>query len=330
MGVRLFLLITGLLAGAFTHGQYAPPAGVPGTTAMHRDSAAFIGWASSCTIERGFIDMSDTTVSYSGSNKATYGSYLYATGPADGLVVSLGDQGSALLSFDVPIVNRSGPDFAVFENAFDDTFLELAFVEVSSDGRRFVRFPGVSLTPYDSQVPTFGIIEAVRIHNLAGKYRLSFGTPFDLEDIKDSAGIDIGRITHVRVTDVGGCITPPFESYDSRGHVINDPWPTPFDTGGFDLDAIGVIHDTTKFSPGDDNNTAVQTCPNPGSSILTLVSKHPGKVQMTLSDLAGRKLLSKSFTWKTTIDISPYPSGLYIASFSFTDGSGVNKKIVKN
>ena len=33
-----------------------------------------------------------------------------------------------------------------------------------------------------------------------------------------------------------------YASYDSQGNIINDPFPTPFETGGFDLDAIGVIH----------------------------------------------------------------------------------------
>jgi hypothetical protein len=33
-----------------------------------------------------------------------------------------------------------------------------------------------------------------------------------------------------------------YASCDSQGHQINDPWPTPFPTGGFDLDAVGVIH----------------------------------------------------------------------------------------
>jgi hypothetical protein len=34
-----------------------------------------------------------------------------------------------------------------------------------------------------------------------------------------------------------------YASYDSQGHQINDPWPTNFPTGGFDLDAVGVINE---------------------------------------------------------------------------------------
>ncbi|MFN6048554.1 MAG: T9SS C-terminal target domain-containing protein, partial [Bacteroidota bacterium] len=56
-----------------------------------------------------------------------------AEGPAaSNGVVSLGDGGIATLTFDPPITNGDGFDFAVFENTFLDTFLELAFVEVST------------------------------------------------------------------------------------------------------------------------------------------------------------------------------------------------------
>ncbi|NIA17499.1 MAG: hypothetical protein GWO86_04040, partial [Planctomycetes bacterium] len=34
-----------------------------------------------------------------------------------------------------------------------------------------------------------------------------------------------------------------YSSCDINGHQINDPWPTPFDSGGFDLDAVGIINE---------------------------------------------------------------------------------------
>ncbi len=44
-----------------------------------------------------------------------------------------------------------------------------------------------------------------------------------------------------------------YSSCDINGHQINDPWPTPFQnpyiytyTGGFDLDAVGVINKKTE------------------------------------------------------------------------------------
>ncbi|MDA3833964.1 MAG: hypothetical protein PF495_11260, partial [Spirochaetales bacterium] len=59
-------------------------------------------------------------------------------------VVSLGRGGSITMTFDPPVENGNGWDFAVFENAFNDYNLELAYVEVSSNGNDFVRFDTVS------------------------------------------------------------------------------------------------------------------------------------------------------------------------------------------
>ena len=47
--------------------------------------------------------------------------------PGNG-VVSLGDGGYALLTFEKPIKNGID-DFAIFENSFSDTFLELGLVD---------------------------------------------------------------------------------------------------------------------------------------------------------------------------------------------------------
>ena len=43
-------------------------------------------------------------------------------------------------------MNGNSWDFCVFENAFNDSFLELGFVEVSSNGNDFYRFPSTSFT----------------------------------------------------------------------------------------------------------------------------------------------------------------------------------------
>lgn len=328
--MRSLYIIIVFLSSTFTYAQFPPPAGMPGTTAMYKDSSAFIGWASYCTIERGYINIADTTVTYNGSNKATYGSYLYASGPADELVVSLGDHGTALLTFDSPIVNGPGPDFAVFENAFGDTFLELAFVEASSDGQRFVRFPAISLTQDTVQVPTFGTLDATKINNLAGKYRLTYGTPFDLEDIKDSAGIDLHNITYVRVVDVVGCIQSPYATYDSQGHKVNDPWPTPFDTGGFDLDAVGVIHNAAQGLSDKNQLSGIGIFPNPVAGYLTVVSPVMHRVEMKITDPLGRVILQGSVERKSRFDMSPFQPGIYIISFSLENGPSISKKIIKN
>ncbi|QQR94474.1 MAG: hypothetical protein IPJ93_11675 [Bacteroidota bacterium] len=119
-----------------SNGQFAPPASQPGTTAIHKDSSIIVSWATQCSIVRGWQDISNHSLGV-----CTIGDSTSALGMADGLdVVSLGDGGMATLTFANPIMNGSGWDFAVFENSFSETFLELAFVEVSSDGVNFFVF----------------------------------------------------------------------------------------------------------------------------------------------------------------------------------------------
>ena len=54
--------------------------------------------------------------------------------------------------------------------------------------------------------------------------------------------LDVNNIRYVKVTDVVGDIDPTYATHDSLGNIINDPWPTPFTSSGFDLDAVGVIN----------------------------------------------------------------------------------------
>lgn len=226
-------------------GPYSPPAGQTGSTAIYTDSAIIKSWATGIELYHGWVQINDTSIKYNGSNKATFAYPSIALGKAQESsydVVSLGDGGIASLTFDRPIVNGKGADFAVFENGFSDTFLELAFVEVSSDGERFVRFPAVSLTPTTEQVGGFGALDATNLYNLAGNFRQGYGTPFDLDDIKDSTNIDLNNIRFVRVVDVVGNIENAYATYDSKGNKVNDPWPTPFHSCGFDLDGIAILN----------------------------------------------------------------------------------------
>jgi hypothetical protein len=209
--------------GVVSAGPYAPAAGVSGSTAIANTSPDIAGWAT------GFQDYA-----FGPNVDLQWRDASRALGPAEGdffNIVGLGDGGSITLLFDQPIADGAGADFAVFENAFNDTFLELAFVEVSDDdGQTFHRFASDSLTA--SPVPfTGGAIDPTNIDGLAGKYRAGFGTPFDL------AGVGLSRATQVRLVDVVGDGT----ALDASGGVIYDPHPT-VGSAGFDLDGVGVIH----------------------------------------------------------------------------------------
>ncbi len=229
-------------------GPYAPPAGQEGSTAISMDDTAIVGWATGYEdLVRGPVDIDDPE-----GTLASYGTAENALGQAVGNsydVVSLGDGGQITLTFDTPISNGAGADFAVFENGFSDTFLELAYVEVSSNGEDFFRFDSVSLTPTDTQVGGFGSLDATNLYDLAGKYRQGYGTPFDLDELADvSPLLDVTQVTHVRIVDVVGSITEVdgnatwSPSLDSEGNIINDPYATAFSSGGFDLEAVAVLH----------------------------------------------------------------------------------------
>lgn len=321
-------LITGLLilfSPGLVKAQYAPPAGQEGSTAIKSDSGIFVAWATACEIDRGWLDISQPE-----QGKVTFGESLEATGVAEGTstdVVSLGDGGSAVLTFDIIIADGEGWDFAVFENALNDTFLELAFVEVSSDGVNYYSFPAVSLTDDSQQLPTFGELDCTLIHNLAGKYRQGYGAPFDLAELEGKPLLDVQHITHVRITDVIGCIQNGFATVDSQGNKINDPWPTPFETGGFDLDGVGVIN--ISGTGVDDHELVFRVYPSPCKDRLSVSPKQPGVAfRFILFGPAGQKLFSIQADESLQIDLSGYDPGLYFFFFS-QDERCESGKIIK-
>ena len=148
-------------------------------------------------------------------------------------VASLGDRGSITLGFPRPIADGPGPDFAVFENAFADTFLELAWCEVSSDGTNFFRFPGHCL----ATEPIEDFTDPTAYGGFAGRHVQGFGTPFDLKMLAGTPGLDVRRVTHVRLIDIRG----DGSTRDSYGNPVYDPVPW-WGPGDFDLDAVGVLN----------------------------------------------------------------------------------------
>ncbi len=302
--------------------SYAPAAGQPGSTAIPKDSPLFTAWATNGTIERGLQQIDDTSFGY-----ADHGEITNALGAADGVAtnsISLGDGGRITLTFDRPIKNGEGADFAVFENGVTDYFLELAFVEVSSDGEHFVRFPNYSETQTETQIHGFGTVDPTYIHNLAGKYRVGFGTPFDLEDLIDSTGIDLQNITHVRLIDVVGSINPDYASYDSQGRIINELFPTPFASSGFDLNGVGVIHQGVLTI--EKINQLFKLYPNPVQDYLTITSELKGEI--SIRDINGRILLADQIDGSKTISTTELHSGIYLLELHSEQGI-LQQKFIK-
>ena len=220
-------------AGNVHAGPYADAAGQAGSTAIANDSPAIAAWASA------FHDY------LPGPNvSAAFSTASQALGAATGVstdVVSLGDSGRITLTFGGVIVDRPGADFAVFENSFSDTFLELAWVEVSSDGAHFFRFPGFSFTP--GPVGGFGAVDPTNIDGFAGKYRGGYGTPFDLALLAGVPGLDVQAVSHVRLVDIvgDGSVVDNFPAAFGGPNPVYDVHPT-VASGGFDLDGVGAMH----------------------------------------------------------------------------------------
>ncbi len=194
-------------------------------------------------------------------------------------IVSLGRGGSIVMTFNPPIFDGDGDDFAVFENSFSDTFLELATVSVSSDGVNFVKFPALSTVP--APVGGFGSVDASDLEQVAGKYRGGFGTPFDLSQLAGNPMIDVDNIGYVRIDDIVGDGSAPndislqavadwanflvselpafvVDITNAAPPVIYDPFPT-VGSAGFDLDAVAVMNQrlvaVMDILPADPQNT---------------------------------------------------------------------------
>jgi hypothetical protein len=234
-GLTVILILCNLLAFS----QFDPAGGEVGSLGVHKNQAALAFTPDSVWVDRGWQQINDTSL-----GRVSTGGAEDVPGNPDGYTVSLGDGGTVTCYYRQALENRTGFDFAVFENGFEwpgGYFLELAFVEVSSDGKRFVRFPSETKADTIKQTSNLAYMRCEWFHNLAGKHQAPYGTPFDLNELKDSAGIDLNNIHYIRLVDVVGSLNDSLARRDSKGVKINDPWPTPFDAGGFDLDAIGTM-----------------------------------------------------------------------------------------
>jgi hypothetical protein len=174
--------------------------------------------------------------------------------------------GQITLSFTQTIRDQNGYDFVVFENGFrarDNLyFCEFGYVEVSSDGTYFARFPSVDLTGALDPNQYNCYFDITQVYNLAGKHPNNYGTftgtPFDLSEITNEPNVvaglvDLNNISYVRIVDIPGsgnfydnahklidpCTWPNWGYYDVN-HPVYDAWPTK-GSDGFDLEAIGVL-----------------------------------------------------------------------------------------
>ena len=222
-----------------------------------------------------------------------------ALGPPGGTfdVHSLGIGGQITLGFDVVIVDGPGADFLVAENAFltgtlGESFAEMMFVEVSSNGVDFARVPNGYYGPQMSPGPFAGV-QIAWYSGLAGAVPVdpgardaqdvvtAGGDAIDLADLHShpmvqSGRVDLHAITQVRLIDVVDGV-----DRDSRGRTIHDPG-----AGSADVDAVTVIHHAGNVAPG-------------GPRVEVQVPSH-GNYTVTLSDPDGLGDLDVA-SWKWSL-----------------------------
>lgn len=179
-------------------------------------------------------------------------------GSGSGDVCTLGVGGSLTLGFDVTIANGPGADFTVFENVFlfaGQPFSEVAYVEVSTNGIDFARFPSsyagpsTGLTGFSAPWGTYAGLTGYSpvLANVATNTIdpldpvVSGGEAFDLDALVGDplvvAGlVDPAQIHFVRIVDV-----PHLTGLDSAGRVIFD---NSGPTGTADIEAVAVLQHT--------------------------------------------------------------------------------------
>lgn len=180
-----------------------------------------------------------------GLGLSAYGNESDVLGSA-GTPFSLGDGGSITVGFATEIANGAGDDFVVFENGFawNGVYMELGFVEVSSNGMDFARLPAFCrqdsvVGPWDTSAPEL-------FYNLAGNF--VGGTGIDLQDLITagdplvlSGTVDVDHILFVRVVDVVGDLAGN-ATQDYLGRAVADPYPTTGEASGMDFTGVAVIN----------------------------------------------------------------------------------------
>lgn len=325
---KFFILQCLMMASIASWGQFAPQAGLIGSTAIHKDSSIIQSWGQLCSITRGWLDVADTTL-----GKASFGDSSKALGIADGDIVSLGDGGSASYFFNEAIQDHVGYDFAIFENGFINpsdsnlAYLELAQVSISSDGIHYATFKSICNLDSNTQIAGFGDYTDCRaIHNLAGKYAGNYGTPFDLAELINEPFIDIASIRYIKITDAIGTLNSLVACRDSNNHPINDPYPTPFPSCGFDLDALALLKPPAPTSITNQTFKTIRLFPVPFGDQLIIEAKDIKSVR--IRNMFGQTLFLQTQAEK--INTSAWPGGIYFIELNFSDGSVITQKILKS
>ena len=208
----------------------------------------------------GFGATGDPTVTLG----APAGGGLYA-GSTD--TYSLGVGGELVLELGLPAYDGPGTDLLVCENPFyvngtTLAYAEAVFVEVSTDGTTFARFPTRFVGPPGPYSPFQGLVPAwfsgfagampVLVVPATGGDPLDIvsagGDAFDFADLASepavlSGAVDLDDVRYVKLVDaVAG------QAHDSQGTLV---WDVGFPTlDSADIDALVAVHNQGSYSSG--------------------------------------------------------------------------------
>ncbi len=235
-------------------------------------------------------------------------------------ICSLGLGGEIVLAFtNNAIVNGDGPDFTVFENAFEilygpragEIFAEPGKVAVSKDGINFFEFPfdSLSLEGCAGVTPTNGNADPTNPDS-------SGGDSFDLSDV----GLDTAYF--VKITDITSLIL------SDTSHPYYD-----YTANGFDLDAVAAINSvgiisgiTNPENPSTVNDFKINIFPNPinisKTSIINFEIRDIKRndLMLTIYNLLGQRVLTRTIRGAASnirmvkINSGNLPTGIYIVT----------------
>jgi hypothetical protein len=138
-------------------------------------------------------------------------------------------------------------------------------------------------------------------------------------------GLDVNRVTHIKISDVVGCIQPAYATYDSKGTIVNDPWPTPFNTCGFDLDAVGVLHFTYLLQ-----DQSVFLYPNPVKDPVTINVLSGTGFELEIHDVSGKTVWKEErIANNSTLYLGSLPAGIYFCTFTLENGNTEVRKLIR-
>ncbi|MFT5153923.1 MAG: hypothetical protein ACI841_003929, partial [Planctomycetota bacterium] len=180
-------------------------------------------------------------------------------------VLSLGAGGDVTLAFDVTIADGPGADFTVFENGIalgNSVFTELCFVEVSTNGIDFARFPTRYSGPA-GPLDVFGTLPYGTCAGMPGQMPVmsnvmtntinpfnpvvSGGESMDLADLANDSLVqqglvDLDAVHYIRLLDIVEGV-----HQDTLGNTI---WDNGGAFGSADVDAVAVIQHAGNQHPG--------------------------------------------------------------------------------